>query len=62
MAKLVQTRRHNQIIHFKDGNKRTLMNVVKVWENTFTHVLLDDGREWIINRDNVLAVEVEWLD
>lgn len=57
---LIQNKPHNQIIHFRGGLKRTLNNVVKVWQNTWTHVLLEDGREWIINPDSVLAIEIQW--
>jgi hypothetical protein len=59
---IIQERRHNQIIHFKDGNKRFLKDVIKVWQNTWTHILLENGVEWIINPDNVLAIEIEWLE
>ena len=59
---IIQDKLHNQIIHFVDGHKRTLLNVVKVWQNTWTHVLLENGVEWIINPDNVLAIEIEWLN
>lgn len=59
---IVQTKPHNQIIHFRGGLKRTLNNVVKVWQNTWCHVLLADGTEWIINQENVLAIEIEWLE
>ena len=59
---IFQERKHNQIIHFKDGVKRSLNNVVKVWQNTWTHIRLENGVEWIINPDNVLAIEIEWLE
>ncbi len=59
---IVQTKKHNQIIHFRDGNKRTLNNIVKVWQNTWTHILLENGNEWIVNPNNVLAIEIEWKE
>ena len=59
---IIQERKHNQIIHYKDGHKRTLFNVVRMWQNTWTHCLLETGIEWIINPDNVLAIEIQWLD
>ena len=62
MTEIIQTKKHDQIIHFKGGAKRTLFNVVKVWQNTWTHLLLEDGREWIINPENVLAIEIKWHD
>lgn len=61
-APIIQERKHNQIIHFKGGIKRTLFNVVKLWQNTWTHILMEDGREFIVNPDNVLMIEVEWID
>lgn len=47
-----------QIIHFVGGIKRTIPNVIKVYENEMTHILTVEGIEWIINKNNVLAVEV----
>lgn len=57
---ITNKRPHTQIIHFVEGHKRTLHNVVEVWQNTWTHILLQNGVEWIINPDNVLAIEVEY--
>lgn len=54
-SKLVN--KHRQIIHFVEGTKRTIENVVYIWENEMTHILVDNGTEWIINKDNVLCVE-----
>ena len=48
---------HRQIIHFVGGVKRTIDNVVYIWENEMTHLLDAEGREWIINKNNVLCVE-----
>jgi hypothetical protein len=48
---------HTQIIHFIGGYKRTIQNVVSVWENEYTHILTGNGVEWIINKRNVLCVE-----
>jgi hypothetical protein len=49
---------NNQIIHFSDGQKRTISNVKKIWENEMTHIVDGEGTEWIINKDNVNVVEV----
>ena len=49
---------HDQIIHFVGGYKRTIKNVQKIWENEMTHVVDGCDREWIINKANVLCVEV----
>jgi hypothetical protein len=46
-----------QIIHFIGGIKRTIPDVVYVWENEMTHILTLEGTEWIINKNNVLCVE-----
>lgn len=48
----------HQILHFKDGSKRTLFNVVGVKDNEFTHLQLEDGRKVLINRDNVNMIEI----
>lgn len=48
----------NQIIHFKGNEKRTLFGVVGVKDNEFTHLLLEDGRKVLINKDNVLMIEI----
>ena len=48
----------NQVIHFIGGYKRTIYNVEFVWENEMTHLVTADGIEWIINKQNVLCVEV----
>ena len=58
---IIQDKPHNQILHFSSGQKRTLLNVVKVWQNEWTHVLLENGTEWIVNPKNVNAIEIEWL-
>lgn len=49
--------KHRQIIHFVGGEKRTIENIVFIWENEMTHILVDNGTEWIINKKNVLCVE-----
>lgn len=51
-------RGHRQIIHFTTGHKRTILGVTEVWENEWTHIVDKSGREWIINKANVLCVEV----
>lgn len=48
----------NQIIHFKGNIKRTLFDVVGVKDNEFTHLKLADGRTVLINKDNVLMIEI----
>jgi len=52
-----QTIKHRQIIHFIGGTKRTIDNVVYIWENEMTHLLTEEGTEWVINKNNVLCVE-----
>jgi len=49
--------KHRQIIHFVEGTKRTIENVVYIYENEMTHILTEGGTEWIINKKNVLCVE-----
>lgn len=48
---------HTQIIHFIGGYKRTIYNVVRLWENEYTHIITLEGKEWIINKNNVLCIE-----
>lgn len=60
MTEIIQKRKHDQVIHFKGKVKRTLFNVVKVYEDAWTHIILEDGREFIVNPENVLFVEVKW--
>ena len=48
----------HQIIHFINGDKRTLFNVIGVKDNEFTHLKLEDGRKILINKDNVLMIEI----
>ncbi len=49
---------HTQIIHFRGGTKRTIRDIQALWENEWTHIIDGEGREWIINKNNVLCVEV----
>lgn len=48
---------HTQIIHFIGGYKRTIIGIVRIWENELTHLVTMNGTEWIINKSNVLCVE-----
>lgn len=48
----------HQIVHFINGEKRTLFGVVGVKDNEFTHLKLEDGRKVLINKDNVLMIEI----
>ena len=47
-----------QVIHFIGGIKRTIKDVELVWENEMCHVKTSLGVEWVINKSNVLAVEI----
>ena len=49
---------HTQIIHFNTGVKRTIRDVQMIWENEWTHIIDGEGKEWIINKKNVLCIEV----
>jgi hypothetical protein len=48
----------NQVIHFSSGNKRTLFNIIGVKDNEFCHLMLEDGRKVLINKDNVDMIEI----
>ena len=54
----VMRKGQTHVVHFVGGIKRTIPNVQRVWENEMTHLLDGEGREWIINKANVLCVEV----
>ncbi|MCK9369535.1 hypothetical protein M0R04_06480 [Candidatus Dojkabacteria bacterium] len=47
-----------QIIHFVGGVKRTISDIIAVKENEMVHLTTLSGTEWIINKNNVLMVEV----
>tara|TARA_R100000231_G_C5329817_1_gene165990 strand:+ start:1312 stop:1521 length:210 start_codon:yes stop_codon:yes gene_type:complete len=49
-----------QIIHFKDGIKRTFEGVStsSIKQGQFTKLELKDGRYILVNDDNVLCIEV----
>lgn len=48
---------HDQIIHFTSGLKRYIPKVKYIWENEMTHLVTEDGREYIINKNNVAFIE-----
>ena len=49
-----------QIVHFKDGVKRTFSGVIpgSLRQGQFTKFKLNDGSMIMINDDNVLCIEV----
>lgn len=49
-----------QILHFINDSKRTLMGVIssKIKEGEFVKLFLKDGRMIMINKKNILMVEV----
>ena len=53
-----QVHPHCQIIHFVGGNKRTITDIVRIWENEMTHLITLNGTEWVINKNNVLCTEI----
>ena len=53
--------KHDQVIHFDNGEERTLRNVTSIENGKWTHIFCDDGRghnEVIVNPDRVLFVRV----
>lgn len=48
---------HCQIIFFKDGTKKTIMDVRYVWENSMVHLVTGNGIEFIINPINVNCIQ-----
>jgi len=49
--------RHDQIIHFDNGEKRYIQGVLYVWENEMVHLVDYLGVEYIINKKRVLFTE-----
>lgn len=48
---------HTQILHFDTGYKRTIKEVICVWENEMVHILTVKGVEWVINKKRILCAE-----
>jgi hypothetical protein len=48
---------HHQIIFFKGGEKKSIMDVRYIWENDMVHLVTANGNEFIINKDNVLFIQ-----
>lgn len=48
---------HDQVLHFKGGIKRYIHNVKYIWENEMTHLVTEDGMEYVINKENLLFIE-----
>lgn len=48
---------HDQVLHFKDGTKRYVQKVKYIWENEMTHLVCEDGTEFIINKSNLNFIE-----
>ena len=56
----LEVKPHNQIVHFDNSTKATLLNVSKIWTDTMVHIVLENGREYIINPNRVLYTELQW--
>jgi hypothetical protein len=52
---------HTQIVFFKDGTTRTIMDVRYIWQNQMTHLITGNGIEFIINPLNVNYIQ-RYLD
>lgn len=48
---------HDQIIHFRDGTKRTIKGVVWIWENEAVHLITENNNEFIIYKENLLFIK-----
>jgi len=48
---------HDQVIHFRDGTKRYAPRIKYIWENEMTHLVSEDGTEYIINKSNLNFIE-----
>lgn len=48
---------HDQILFFEGGVQRYVNNVVQIWQNKWTHLITEDGQEFVVNPDKVLYVQ-----
>lgn len=48
---------HHQIIHFNNGDKLLIQNVVYIWEKEMVHIVDLAGIEYVVNKHNVLYYE-----
>ncbi len=50
----------SQVIHFKDGIKRTYHGILPetIKQGQFTKMILDDGSMLMVNDNNVLCIEI----
>ena len=48
----------HQIIHWENGRRTTVFNIVGLKEGRFTHLKLSDGRKLLINEDKINYIEI----
>jgi hypothetical protein len=48
---------HDQVLHFIDGTKRYIPRVKYMWENEMSHLVTENGTEFIVNKRNLLFIE-----
>lgn len=44
---------HHQIIHFDNGDKLLIQNVVYIWEKEMVHLVDVNGVEYVVNKHKV---------
>lgn len=49
---------HTQEVTFDNKTKLTLHNVEKIEMGNFTHIVANEGKEYIINNDRILFIKV----
>lgn len=49
---------HTQEVQFDNGTKLTLRDVKKIEAGNWTHIIANDGKEYITNTDRILFVKI----
>ena len=52
--------KHTQIVHYDNGSKLTLTDIVCVWQDTLVHMISENGRHYMVNPHRVLHTEILW--
>lgn len=52
--------KHTQIVHYDNGAKLTLTDVICVWQDSLVHLVSENGRHYLINPSRVLHTEILW--
>lgn len=55
---LLKSKSHDEEVHFNNGTRQTIRNIVSSEQGTWWHKKTKDGRYYIINPDKILFVRV----